>query len=188
MNNPKITLYIANPLKLPFFKYSSKNLITITPTIKLAKTPITNGRLKVKCLSSYSAAAATIGVDNKKEYLATDSLFSPISLPTVIVIPDLDTPGKAAAIACDIEIRRDCFNVISLYSTFDFAFLSTMYKIIPITIKANAIKNISTIFSSTLKLNASFSITFSDILSKIKHNIPVGIVDITMYQNIFPFC
>lgn len=162
-------------------------MITITPTIKLAKIPIKNGILNTKSFKSYNAAAATIGVDNKKEYFATDSLSNPIPLPTVIVIPDLDTPGKAAAIACEIEIKRDCLNVISLYLTFDFAFLSTTYKIIPITIRANAIKSISTIFSSTLKLTASFSIIFVDILSKIKHSIPVGIVEIIMYQNIFPF-
>jgi len=52
-------------------------------------------------------------IDSKKEYFATDSLSIPIPLPTVIVIPDLETPGKAAAIACDIEIKTDCFNVIS---------------------------------------------------------------------------
>ena len=104
---------------------------------------IKNGILNTKSFKSYKAAAATTGVDNKNEYFATSSLFNPIPLPTVIVIPDLDTPGKAAAIACDIAIRSDCFNVISLYSTFDFDFLSTIYKIIPITIKAIAINSIS---------------------------------------------
>ena len=37
---PIITLYIAKTLKLPFFKYSSKNFITTNPTIKLANIPI----------------------------------------------------------------------------------------------------------------------------------------------------
>ena len=146
-----------------------------------------NAKVNSKSVILTNTAASIIGVDNKNEYLAALSLSTFNALATVIVIPDLDTPGKAAAIACDIEIKRDCLNVMSLYSTFDFAFLSTTYKIMPITIKANAIKNISMIFSSTLKPIASFSITLSDILSKIKHNTPVGIVEITMYQKIFPF-
>ena len=66
---------------------------------KLAKIPIKNGILNTKSFKSYNAAAKTIGVDNRKEYFATDSLSNPIPLPTVIVIPDLETPGKAAAIA-----------------------------------------------------------------------------------------
>ena len=40
---PKIILYIANPLKLPFFKYSIKNFITIKPEIKLNNIPNKNG-------------------------------------------------------------------------------------------------------------------------------------------------
>ena len=87
--------------------------MTKTPTIKLSKIPMKNGKLKTKYFISYKAAAATIGVDNKKEYFATDSLSNPNPLPTVIVIPDLETPGNAAAIACEIEIKTDCFKVMS---------------------------------------------------------------------------
>ena len=63
----------------------------------LANIPIKNAGLNTKSFKSTNAAAATTGVDNKNEYFATDSLFKPIPLPTVIVIPDLDTPGNAAA-------------------------------------------------------------------------------------------
>ena len=37
---PRIILYMAKPLKLPFCRYCSKNLITKIPTIKLASTPM----------------------------------------------------------------------------------------------------------------------------------------------------
>ena len=98
-------------------------------------------------------------------------------LATVIVIPERDTPGNAAAIACDIAIKNDCLKVISSYFVFDSAFLSTMYNIIPITINAIAINNISI---------PNFSHIISENLSNTKLKIPVGIVAITMYQNIFP--
>ena len=52
---------------------------------------------KTKFFISYKAAAATIGADNRNENFAEDSLSIPIALATVIVIPDLETPGKAAA-------------------------------------------------------------------------------------------
>ena len=89
----------------------------------------------MKSFSLYNVAPATIGVDNKNEYFATDSLFIPNALPVVIVIPERDTPGINAN-ACDKPIRKVCLNVISLYSVSDFAFLSIIYKIIPITAKA----------------------------------------------------
>lgn len=123
--NPSTTLYIANTLKLPFCKYLSKNLITNIPTIKLASTPTKNGTPNTKSFILTSAAAATTGVDNKNENFAIASLFIPIFLPTVIVIPDLDTPGNAAANACDIEISNACLNVICFISYFDLDFLST---------------------------------------------------------------
>ena len=78
-----------------------------------------------------STAANIIGVDNKNEYLAALSLSIFKALATVIVIPDLDVPGNAAAIACDIPIKNDCLNVISSYFTSDGAFLSTIYSTIP---------------------------------------------------------
>ena len=56
----------------------------------------------------------------------------------------------------------------------------------PITISAIAIINISISFSCTLNVVANFSINFSESLSNTKHKIPVGIVDITMYQKILP--
>lgn len=72
----------------------------------------------------------------------------------------------------------DCFSVIFSYFIFDFDFLSTTYKIMPITIRVIPITSIS-----TFKL---FSKSAFDILSSIKLNTPAGIVDNTKYQNIFP--
>ena len=111
--NPSIILYIAKTLKLPFFKYSNKNFITKTPTIKLANTPIKNGIPNTKSLNLYSVAPNTIGVYNKNEYLAVDSLSTPIALPVVIVIPERDTPGINAR-ACENPIKNVCLNVICL--------------------------------------------------------------------------
>ena len=78
------------------FKYSNKNFITIIPVIALVITPITKEASIIKSLSLYSVAPKTIGVDNIKEYLAAPSLETPIILPVVIVIPDLETPGMNA--------------------------------------------------------------------------------------------
>ena len=64
-------------------------------------------------------AAKTIGVESKNEYFAALSLSSFKALATVIVIPDLEVPGKAAAIACEIPIKNDCLNVIFSKFTFD---------------------------------------------------------------------
>ena len=91
--------------------------------MKLEITPIKNGKLNVKYFNFTKAAAATIGVDNKNENLATDFLSIPIALPTVIVTPDLDTPGNAAANACDTAINNDCLKFISLYFRFDLDFI-----------------------------------------------------------------
>ena len=96
-------------MKLPFFKYSSKNLITITPVIKLAKIPNINGNEKVNLVKSNTTAASVIGIANIKENLAALSLSTFKALATVIVIPLRDTPGNAAAIACDAPIKIDCF-------------------------------------------------------------------------------
>ena len=95
---PRIILYTANILKLPFFRYSNKNFITNTPTIKLDITPTKNGIPNTKSLNLYNVAPSTIGVDNKNEYLAVDSLSTPIALPAVIVTPERDTPeiGRAS--------------------------------------------------------------------------------------------
>ena len=122
-------------------------------------------------------AAKTIGVDNKNEYLAALSLSIFNALATVIVIPDLEVPGNAAAIACDIPIKNDCLNVMFSISTFDSDFLSTMYKIIPSTINIIAINGNSI---------PNFSHKRSENSSNNKLTIPVGIVTATMYQNIFP--
>ena len=127
-------------------------------------------------------AAKTIGVDNKNEYFAALSLSSFKALATVIVIPDLEVPGNAAAIACEIPIKNDCLNVIFSKFTFDSDFLSTMYKTIPKTISIIAINGNSIPNLSQRK---------SENLSKTKLNTPVGIVTATIYQNIFPskdFC
>ena len=67
---------------------------------------------------------------------------------------------------------------MSSYFVFDFAFLSTTYNTIPITISVMAITIIS-----KFKLSPINSL---DILSNTILNIPAGIVDITKYQNIFP--
>lgn len=61
-------------MKLPFFKYCNRNFITNNPTKKLDITPITNGKLNTKSLNFNTVAANTIGVDNKKVYLAAASL------------------------------------------------------------------------------------------------------------------
>ena len=174
---PSTTLYIANTLKLPFFKYSNKNLITTIPTTKLEINPAKNAIESSKSAILTSTAANIIGVDNKNEYLAALSLSTFSNLATVIVIPDLDVPGNAAAIACDNPIKNDCLNVISSYFTSDADFLSTMYKTIPNTISAIPINNISI---------PNFSQIVSENLSNNKLTIPVGIVTATMYQNIFP--
>ena len=75
---------------------------------------------------------------------------------------------------------------MSLYLIFDFEFLSTTYKIIPITINAIAIINIWVFICDVLNTPDKISINFPDNLSSTKHAIPVGIVAITIYQNIFP--
>ncbi len=84
-----------------------------------------NGTLITKSFNLYSVAPATIGVDKRNEYFATDSLFIPSILPVVIVIPERDTPGINAN-ACESPIKNVCLNVISLYSISDFDFLSTI--------------------------------------------------------------
>ena len=56
-----------------------------------------------------TVAANTIGVDNKNVYLATLSLSTFNALPTVIVAPDLDTPGINAK-TCEIPIKNACLN------------------------------------------------------------------------------
>lgn len=109
--NPNRTLYIANTLKLPFCKYFNKNLITTNPTKKLDSTPTIKGIPNTKSLNLYNVAPNTIGVDNRNEYLAVDSLSTPIILPVVIVTPERDTPGINAN-ACDIPIINVCLNVI----------------------------------------------------------------------------
>ena len=93
---PIITLYIANTLKLPFFKYSSKNFIIKIPTKKLVNTPTKNDKSNTKASRSNTAAAKVIGVASKNENFAAPSLSTPIPLATVIVIPERDTPGMKA--------------------------------------------------------------------------------------------
>ena len=86
--------------------------MTSTPDRKLAKIPAKKGTENVNLVISNSTAAATIGVANKKENFAALSLSILSVLATVIVIPDLETPGKAAAIACEVPTNKDCFKVI----------------------------------------------------------------------------
>ena len=81
------------------------------PTIKLAKTPTKNGKLNTKSFILKIVAANTIGADSIKEYLAADSLSTPIALPVVIVIPDLETPGINAK-HCERPIKNVCLNDI----------------------------------------------------------------------------
>ena len=90
-----------------------------------------------KSLNLNIVAANTIGADSINEYFAADSLSTPINLAVVIVTPDLDTPGINAR-ACETPIKKVCLNVICSYLTLFFAFLSTTYNKIPITIKAKA--------------------------------------------------
>ena len=104
---------MANILKLPFFKYSSKNFITKIPTKKLANIPIKNGKLKTKSLHLKIVAASTIGADSINEYFAVASLFTPNNLPVVIVMPDRDTPGMNAKL-CDNPIINVCLKFKSL--------------------------------------------------------------------------
>ena len=75
--------------------------------MKLAKTPAKNAVLKTKSPNLKIVAAKTIGVESKNEYLATASLFIPRSLPVVIVMPDLETPGIKAN-ACEHPIINVC--------------------------------------------------------------------------------
>ena len=91
-------------------------------------------------MNLYIVAPSTIGAESINEYLAVDALSTPISLPVVIVTPERDTPGIKAN-ACDIPIINVCLKFISSYFVLLGAFLSTTYKIIPITIKAIAINS-----------------------------------------------
>ena len=151
--------------------------MTTIPTKKLEISPAKNASESSKSAILTSTAANIIGVDNKNEYFAALSLSTFKALATVIVIPDLDVPGNAAAIACDIPIKNDCLNVMFSNLTSDADFLSTMYKTIPNIISAAAINIISI---------PNFSQITSENLSNTKLTIPVGIVTATMYQNILP--
>ena len=79
--------------------------------------------VKANSPMSNKTAAATIGADRRKENFAALSLSIFKLLAIVIVIPERETPGKAAAIACDIPIKIDCFKLISLYVNWLLAFL-----------------------------------------------------------------
>ena len=105
-----MTLYNANNLKLPFFRYSNKNFITTIPTKKLTNTPNKNSKEKMNSLNFNIVAPNTIGADNIKENFAVDSLSTPIALPVVIVIPERETPGIKAR-ACEKPIIKVCFKV-----------------------------------------------------------------------------
>ena len=59
--------------------------------------PTKNGIENVKLVIFTSTAAATIGVASKKENFAALSLSIFNALAVVNVMPDLDTPGNAAA-------------------------------------------------------------------------------------------
>ena len=80
--------------------------------MKLVNTPMKNAASNAKCFKSNITAASVIGVASKNEYLAALSLSTPNHLAVVIVIPERDVPGNAAAIACEQAIHNDCLNVI----------------------------------------------------------------------------
>ena len=73
---------------------------------------IRKGIEKVKLVIFTRTAAATIGVASKNENLAALSLSILRALATVKVIPDLETPGKAAANAWEIPTIIACFKLI----------------------------------------------------------------------------
>ena len=73
--------------------------MTNNPTKKLDNIPIKNGIEKTNSVIFTKTAAVIIGVASKKENLAALSLSIFKSLATVIVIPERETPGKAAASA-----------------------------------------------------------------------------------------
>ena len=97
--NPITTRYIAKILKLPFLRNFIRKPITKIPAKKLANTPQIKATLNSKSGILTSTAAATIGAESKNENLAADSRSTPDARATVMVIPDLETPGKAAASA-----------------------------------------------------------------------------------------
>ena len=82
--------------------------------MKLASIPNINDQEKVNLFKSNITAASVIGIANINENLAALSLSIFNALATVIVIPDLDTPGNAAATACDSPTSIACFNDIFL--------------------------------------------------------------------------
>ena len=82
--------------------------------MKLASTPTKKGILKTNSPKLTSTAAKTIGVDNKNEYFAALSLSILKILEIVIVIQERETPGNAAAIACEIPIKNPCLKFILL--------------------------------------------------------------------------
>jgi len=45
---------------------------------------------------SSTAAPIIAGIDIINEYLTANSLFNPHNRPAVIVVPDLESPGKVA--------------------------------------------------------------------------------------------
>ena len=69
------------------------------PDTKLASIPAKNSALNVKSFMESNTAAATIGAESRNEYLAALSLSTHIARAVVIVIPERDTPGIAAASA-----------------------------------------------------------------------------------------
>lgn len=97
-------LYIPNGIKLFFFIYFSKNLITNMDVIKADIVPNNNinASFSVKIspnLNSLRKLAPNItGMDIRNVNSVLFSLDIPSKSPVIIVIPDLDVPGNMAAI------------------------------------------------------------------------------------------
>lgn len=99
-------LYIPNGIKLLFFIYFSKNLITNMDVIKADTVPNINDKASLSAntnpnLNSLRKLAPNItGTDIKNVNSVLFSLDIPSKRAVIIVIPDLDVPGNIAAITC----------------------------------------------------------------------------------------
>ena len=82
----------AECVDYPAYEVSTFGNVRNAATGTLMKPKFTNS-------GGYAQVHFRIGVESKNEYFAALSLSTPKALATVIVIPDLDVPGNAAAIA-----------------------------------------------------------------------------------------
>ena len=91
-------------LKSPRLRNASRAQITRKPLIAEATVPQKNGPANPggnpPLCATFSPlkipAPPMIGSDSRKEKRAADDLSSPMILPAVIVMPDLETPGCSA--------------------------------------------------------------------------------------------